>query len=57
MTTTRTHKITPEKLWSRQQISSLAVDYDLWNEKRASIQAISWNNLFLIIFYPLEIKH
>ena len=57
MTTTRTHKITPEELWSRQQISSLAVDYDLWNEKKASIQAISWNNLFLRFFYPLEIKH
>lgn len=35
------NKITPEELWSRQQISSLDVDYDLWNEKRASIQTFS----------------
>lgn len=30
--------ITPEELWSRQQISSLDVDYDLWNRKRESIE-------------------
>lgn len=36
-----THEITPEKLWSRQQISHLDVNYDLWNEKRASIQTFS----------------
>lgn len=36
-----TNKITPEKLWARQQISSLDVDYDSWNERRASIQAFS----------------
>lgn len=36
-----TNKITPEELWSRQQISSLDVDYDLWNERRASIQEFS----------------
>ena len=34
-----TNKITPEKLWARQQISPLDVDYDSWNERRASIQA------------------
>ncbi|WP_165026153.1 LuxR C-terminal-related transcriptional regulator [Dysgonomonas sp. ZJ279] len=34
-------KITPEELWSRQQISSLDVDYDLWNKKRVSIQNFS----------------
>ncbi|SBW02478.1 LuxR C-terminal-related transcriptional regulator [uncultured Dysgonomonas sp.] len=32
------HDITPEELWSRQQISGLDVDYDLWNEKRESIR-------------------
>lgn len=36
-----TNKITPEKLWARQQISPLDVDYDSWNERRASIQAFS----------------
>lgn len=36
-----TNKITPKELWSRQQISSLDVDYDVWNEKRASIQTFS----------------
>lgn len=35
------NKITPEKLWLRQQISSLDVNYDLWNEKRASIRQFS----------------
>ncbi|MFR3329547.1 MAG: LuxR C-terminal-related transcriptional regulator [Odoribacter splanchnicus] len=34
-------RITPEELWSRQQISSLDVDYNLWNKKRTSIQAFS----------------
>ncbi len=36
-----TNKITPEELWSRQQISSLDVDYTIWNERRASIQEFS----------------
>ena len=35
------NNITPQKLWLRQQISSLDVDYDLWNKKRESIQAFS----------------
>lgn len=35
------NNITPEELWSRQQISSLDVDYDLWNKKRESIQEFS----------------
>lgn len=33
--------ITREELWARQQISSLDVDYDLWNRKRESIQSFS----------------
>lgn len=33
--------ITPQELWSRQQISSLDVNYDFWNEKRASLQEFS----------------
>ncbi len=33
--------VTPQELWLRQQISSLDVDYDLWNKKRKSIQAFS----------------
>ena len=36
-----TNKITPKELWARQQISPLDVDYDLWNEHRASIQTFS----------------
>ena len=36
-----TNNITPEELWARQQISPLDVDYDLWNERRASIQTFS----------------
>ena len=36
-----TNKITPEELWARQQINPLDVDYDLWNERRASIQTFS----------------
>ena len=39
-----TNKITPEELWARQQISPLDVDYDLWNERRASIQTFSQMN-------------
>lgn len=35
------NEITPKELWSRQQISSLDVDYDLWNKKRESIQEFS----------------
>lgn len=36
-----THRITPEELWSRQQISSQDVNYDLWNQKRTTIQQFS----------------
>ena len=36
-----TNKITPKELWAKQQISPLDVDYDLWNERRASIQTFS----------------
>lgn len=36
-----TNKTTPEELWARQQISPLDVDYDLWNERRTSIQTFS----------------
>lgn len=32
------NNITPKELWSRQQISSFDVDYDLWNKKREFIQ-------------------
>lgn len=32
---------TPKELWSRQQISSLDVDYDTWNRKRESIREFS----------------
>lgn len=35
------NKITPEELWSRQQISSLDVDYGSWNKKRESVQVFS----------------
>ena len=35
------NRITPEELWLRQQISSLDVDYNLWNRKRESIQEFS----------------
>jgi hypothetical protein len=44
-------KITPEELWTRQQISSFDVDYNLWNEKRKTIQAfsqISQNCIFTV---------
>ncbi len=34
-------KITPEELWSRQQITPLDVDYKLWEKKRKTIQAFS----------------
>lgn len=30
-------RITPEQLWSRQQIRTLDVDYDLWEKERESI--------------------
>lgn len=33
--------ITPEELWSRQQIASGDVNYPLWTEKRASIEAFA----------------
>ncbi|MDR1679254.1 MAG: LuxR C-terminal-related transcriptional regulator [Prevotellaceae bacterium] len=36
-----THRITPEELWSRQQITPLDVDYKLWNKKRKIIQSFS----------------
>ncbi|WP_280745237.1 MULTISPECIES: LuxR C-terminal-related transcriptional regulator [unclassified Parabacteroides] len=35
------NNITPKELWSRQQISSLDIDYDLWNKKRESIRSFS----------------
>lgn len=35
------NNITPEELWSRQQISPLDVDYSIWNERRVSIQEFS----------------
>lgn len=35
------NNITPKELWSRQQISSLDIDYNLWNKKRESIQNFS----------------
>jgi DNA-binding CsgD family transcriptional regulator len=35
------NNITPEELWSRQQISPLDVDYSIWNERRAYIQEFS----------------
>lgn len=35
------NNITREELWSRQQISSLDIDYDLWNKKRESIMEFS----------------
>lgn len=31
------NEITPEELWSRQQISNLDVDYDVWDKKRKTI--------------------
>lgn len=33
--------ITPEKLWSRQQIGRLDVDYDVWNKKREAVMAFA----------------
>lgn len=36
-----TNKITPQELWARQQIGPLDVDYDLWDECRASILEFS----------------
>lgn len=35
------NKITPEELWSRQEISSDDVDYEAWEKKRASLQEFS----------------
>lgn len=35
------NNITPEELWSRQRISNLDVDYDMWNKKRESIREFS----------------
>lgn len=40
----KSEKITPEELWSRQQISRLDVDYDLWSEKRKAIIEFSQIN-------------
>jgi len=34
-------KLTRESMWSRQQISSLDVDYDFWNRKRELIRQMS----------------
>ena len=39
-----TSKTTPQELWARQQISGPDVDYDLWNEKRISVQEFSQIN-------------
>ncbi|NDV97500.1 hypothetical protein D0T84_21775 [Dysgonomonas sp. 521] len=36
------NNITPEELWSRQLISSLDVDYDLWDRRRRYIQELAW---------------
>lgn len=36
-----TNKTTPKELWAQQQISPFDVNYDLWNERRASIQTFS----------------
>lgn len=36
------NNITPEKLWARQQIGSLDVDYDLWNKKRETLIEFSY---------------
>lgn len=35
------NKITPRELWSRQHISSLDTDYDMWNRKRELIVQFS----------------
>lgn len=35
------NRITPEELWSRQQISPLDVNYDVWKKKRESVQIFS----------------
>lgn len=35
------NKITPEKLWSQQEISSEDVDYEAWEKKRVSLQEFS----------------
>ena len=35
------NKITPEELWSRQQISCLDVDYNFWNKKREFLPELS----------------
>ena len=35
------NRTTPRKLWSRQQISSLDVNYDSWNKKRDAIREFS----------------
>lgn len=35
------NNISPKELWSRQQISSLDVDYDAWNRKMESIRKFS----------------
>ena len=45
------NEITPKELWSRQHISSLDVDYNLWNKRRKSIQEfsqMSQNCIFII---------
>ena len=36
-----TRKLTREEMWSRQQISSLDVDYNLWTQKRGLIRQMS----------------
>lgn len=47
----KSEKITPEELWSRQQITSLDVDYDLWSVKRKMIidfSRISKSCIFMV---------
>lgn len=36
-----TNKITPEELWTRQQIHPHDVDYNLWDKRRAAIEEFS----------------
>lgn len=42
------NKITPQELWSRQQINDPDVDYDVWNKKRESIREFSTLSLHCI---------
>jgi len=44
------NRITPKELWSRQQISSLDIDYDLWSKKRETIIEFSQMSQSCIFF-------